>query len=287
MKILVTGANGYLGVGIVKELLEKGCQVIAADRCTNEVDARAKCVDCDLFEVTEPYEFFGMPDAVLHLAWRDGFKHQSRNHLLDLPGHYIFLEKLIRSGIAKVAVMGSMHEVGFHEGEIDEYTSTNPLSLYGISKDALRRSMELLQKETPFVLQWIRGFYIVANTEKGCSIFSKIVQAEKAGKTEFPFTKGTNKYDFISYEKFCQQVAAVLCQDEVKGIINCCSGYAVPLKDEVESFLKQYNYEIKLNYGAFPDREYDSREVWGNRDKIDRIMSAQRNYDRKCKGAVK
>ena len=31
MKILVTGANGYLGQGIVKAILDKGNEVIAAD----------------------------------------------------------------------------------------------------------------------------------------------------------------------------------------------------------------------------------------------------------------
>lgn len=279
MRILVTGANGYLGVGIVKELLEKGCQVIAADRCTDEVDVRAERVDCDLFDIAEPYEYFKRPDAVLHLAWRDGFKHQSDNHLLDLPNHYIFLENMIRNGISKVAVMGSMHEVGFHEGMIDEDTPANPMSLYGISKNALRQSVELLQKEIPFILQWIRGFYIVANTERGCSIFSKIVQAEKNGDAEFPFTKGTNKYDFISYEEFCRQVAHVVCQNEIKGIINCCSGYAVPLRDEVEAFIKKNNFKIRLNYGAFPDRAYDSKEVWGNVDKINKIMRMQQGED--------
>lgn len=272
MKILVTGANGYLGLGIVKKLLEKGCQVVATDLFTNEVDTKAERIDCNLFEVQEPYEFFGGPDTVLHLAWRDGFKHQSDAHLLDLPKHYMFLESLIQSGISKVAVMGSMHEVGHYEGAIDENTPTNPMSLYGISKDALRRSLLLLNDEKPFIFQWIRGFYIVANTQKGCSIFSKIVQAEAKGETEFPFTSGTNKYDFISYDEFCGHAASIVCQDDVTGIINCCSGHAVPLKDEVEEFIKKNNFNIRLKYGAFPDRSYDSKEVWGNVDKINKIM---------------
>lgn len=273
MKILVTGANGYLGLGIVKELLNQGCQVVAADFDTSEIDTRADRINCNLFEISEPYEFFGKPEAVLHLAWRDGFKHQSDSHLLDLPKHYMFLENLIRAGISRVAVMGSMHEIGRYEGAIDENTPTNPMSLYGISKDALRRSIQLLNNEYPFVFQWIRGFYIVANTQRGCSIFSKIVQAEVKGESEFPFTLGTNKYDFLSYEEFCQQVAAVVCQNEVTGIINCCSGKAIPLRDEVEEFIKNNNFNIKLKYGVFPERSYDSKEVWGNPDKINAIMN--------------
>lgn len=51
MKILVTGANGYLGQGVVKALLDNGHSVVAADFKTNYVDDRAEKMDCDLFSV--------------------------------------------------------------------------------------------------------------------------------------------------------------------------------------------------------------------------------------------
>ena len=47
-----------------------------------------------------------------------------------------FIYKMIKGGIKQVAVMGSMHEVGFFEGSINENTPCNPQSLYGISKNA-------------------------------------------------------------------------------------------------------------------------------------------------------
>ena len=56
------------------------------------------------------------------------------------------------------------------------------------------------------------------------------------------------------------------------GIINCCSGKPVALADKVEEFIKEHNFKIKLNYGAFPDRPYDSPAVWGSREKIDIIL---------------
>ena len=44
------------------------------------------------------------------------------------------------------------------------------------------------------------------------------------------------------------------------------------LADKVEEFIKEHNFKIKLNYGAFPDRPYDSPAVWGSREKIDIIL---------------
>ena len=109
-------------------------------------------------------------------------------------------------------------------------------------------------------------------SEFGDSIFSKITKAEHEGKQEFPFTMGQNQYDFIDYKDFCVQVAAVVGQDEVNGIINIGSGRPEKLADRVERFIKENNYYIQLKYGAFPDRPYDSKAVWGDGSKIAKIM---------------
>ncbi|PLS30675.1 nucleoside-diphosphate sugar epimerase [Bifidobacterium margollesii] len=272
MRILVTGANGYLGQGVVKSLLELGHEVIAADFATDHVDQRAKRIDCDCFGIEDPYEYFGKPDALLHMAWRDGFVHNSDAHIEDLPKHYRFIKTMIESGIPQVAVMGSMHEIGFYEGSIDEHTPCNPMSMYGIGKNALREATELLCKQKNVTFQWLRGYYIVGNSEYGSSIFSKITAAVHEGKKEFPFTMGQNQYDFVDYPEFCDQVAAAVSQKAVTGIINIGSGKPEKLADRVERFIKENHYDIALKYGAFPDRPYDSKAVWGNTGKIEKIM---------------
>ena len=61
-------------------------------------------------------------------------------------------------------------------------------------------------------------------------------------------------------------------QDEVDGIINICSGKPEKLCDRVERFIKENNYNIKLAYGKFPDRPYDSKAVWANDCKISKIL---------------
>lgn len=277
MKILVTGANGYLGIGIVQELLNRGCEVVATDKVTEAIDCRAERIACDLFEVESPYEFFGKPNVVLHLAWRDGFIHQSENHILDMPQHYLFIRKLVEAGISQVAIMGSMHEVGKHEGVVTSNTPTNPTTLYGIAKNALRESVCVLKNNFLFQLQWIRGFYIISNETRGSSIFSKIALAEEEGRKLFPFTSGVNQYDFLEYKVFCEYVASIVCQNKVDGIINCCSGCPRPLKEVVEEFIQKNQYRIQLEYGAFPDRDYDTKAIWGDDSKIKEILNQEVN----------
>ena len=276
MKILVTGANGYLGQGIVKSLIDNGNEVIATDFNIDNIDSRAKRKKCNLFNIENPYIFFERPDVLLHLAWRDGFVHYSDAHIEDLPKHYAFIKKIVEEGCNHIAVMGSMHEIGFFEGCINETTPCHPTTPYGIGKNALRELTEMICKQNNIVFQWFRGYYIVGNSKYGSSIFSKITAAVEEGKKEFPFTLGQNQYDFIDYEDFCKQVAAAVGQSQEQGIINICSGRPEKLADRVEKFIKDNKYNISLQYGMFPYRPYDSKAIWGDNSKIENIMKNNR-----------
>lgn len=273
MRILVTGANGYLGQGVVKELLDKGHEVIAVCHSrTDVVDKRADIVQKDIYSVSNPYTYFGKPEALLHMAWRDAFVHYSNAHIEDIPKHYNFLKEMIEGGINQISVIGSMHEIGFFEGSVNENTPCWPITPYGIAKNTLRQLTQMLCKQNNIVFQWMRGYYIVGNFKYGSSIFSKITAAADEGKKEFPFTLGQNQYDFIDYDDFCKEVVATVAQTKEQGIINICSGRPEKLADRVERFIKENNYDIKLVYGAFPDRPYDSKAVWGDSKKIERIL---------------
>lgn len=277
MKILITGANGYLGQGIVRHVLDCGHEVIATDLQVDHVDQRADRYACNIFELDNPYQWFNKPDVLLHLAWRDGFVHYSDAHINDLPKHYAFIKGFAQSETKRIAVMGSMHEIGFYEGCIKEDTPCNPITPYGIAKNALRHLTSVLCKQYKKEYQWLRGYYIVGNSQYGSSIFSKITAAEMEGKTEFPFTTGQNQFDFIDYEDFCEQVARAVEQNRIFDIINICSGHPEKLADRVESYIRENGYKIRLKYGAFPDRPYDSKAIWGDSQKIEDILTAAKN----------
>lgn len=272
-KFLVTGAGGYIGRHVVKKLCDSGVNVVAADIKTEGIDKRAQIISENIFSGSEKiYGELGNPDVCIHMVWRNGFSHNSPSHMGDLSAHYMFIQNMISGGLKQLAVMGTMHEVGYYEGEIDENTPCNPISMYGIAKDALRRSAFLLAEQKDICLQWLRAFYIYGDDKYNNSVFSKLTAAAEEGKKSFPFTNGKNKYDFISVEELGKQIAAASMQSAVSGIINCCTGKSVSLGEKVESFIKEHEFDIKLDYGAFPDRPYDSPAIWGDAEKINKIM---------------
>ena len=271
--VLVTGANGYIGRHVVKALLDMGNRVIADDLVLDGIDERAEKISVPIFSGDKNiYEQLGSPDVVIHMAWRNGFVHNADSHIEDLPLHYNFIKNLLEGGLKHIAVMGTMHEIGYWEGAIDENTPANPGSLYGMSKNMLRQITLQLAKEYEAVCYWIRAYYILGDDIKSHSIFTKIAQMEKEGKETFPFTSGKNKYDFIHVTQLADQIAHVVNQDEVDGIINCCSGNPISLADKVEEYIRENHYRIRPQYGAFPDRPYDSPGVWGDAQKIKKIM---------------
>ena len=279
-RVLVTGANGYIGRKVVDALLALGYKVTATDFICDQINPKADRVEIDLFNNNANlYELFLKPNRVIHLAWKDGFNHNAPSHIEYLPKHFTFLKTLIDAGVKNVAVMGSMHEIGFYEGEVKEDTPCNPLSLYGISKNALRHSLIVLNKNNDFNLYWLRGYYIFGNDEKNHSIFTKLLEKEAQGEKLFPFTTGENQYDFISIENLALEIALASVQNEVKGIINVCSGKPISLKEMVESFIKKNNLKIRLNYGVFPSRPYDSKIIYGNPDKIKQIVKNAKNKE--------
>lgn len=273
MKVAVTGANGYIGRFVTNTLLDNGYDVVAVDLKFEGVDSRAiQCKASILDAGDNIFEVIGEPERCIHLAWQDGFVHNALSHMECLSGHFSFLRHLMDGGCKDITIMGTMHEIGYWEGKIEANTPCNPLSLYGIAKNALRQSILSISKDKKVNLKWLRAYYILGDDLHNNSIFTKLVKAEAEGKIEFPFTSGKNKYDFIDVKELGRQIAAAGVQEEYTGIINACTGSPISLGDKVEAFIIDNKMKIKLKYNAFPDRAYDSPIVYGDSTIIDEIM---------------
>lgn len=272
--VLVTGAGGYMGSHVVKEFLNRGHRVLAVDFIKKGIDERAEFLDVSIFSGDKNiYEQLGKPDVLVHLAWRDGFIHNSNAHMQDLSKHVVFLNDMIDGGLPALSVMGSMHEIGYWEGPITASTPCAPQSQYGIAKNALRQSLLLYTQGKDISFKWLRAYYIYGDDAHGSSIFSKLTQAAADGKKRFPFTTGKNQYDFIHVAELARQIAAATLQTKFNGIINVCTGKPKTLAEQVEQYIQDHGFDITLDYGAFPDRPYDSPGVWGDAEIINSILA--------------
>ena len=287
--ILVTGADGYIGTHVI-DLLKKDpaffitAAVLDAGKYASSENVRY--INFDLKKDSRRENLFeetGKPDVCLHLAWRDGFVHNSLSHLEDYYDHFSFIRNLIDHGTSQVAVAGSFREYGNAIGMTNVDSFVQPGSFYSLSKMMLKRSLEIYFENKDVCFQWFRPFTVYGDEERNHSILSKILQWDKEGKKTFPFTDGNEQYDYIEVNELARQIVAIVSQKEIDGVIDCCTGHPTRMGDIVEQFIKDNGLSIRPEYGAFPPRKYDTSVIFGDNRKILRIMECYENTHRHVK----
>ena len=272
MRIIVTGANGYIGRHVVKTLLSLGISVAAVDKETTHIDSRAERYAIDIFnENVDIYSLTNKPDILIHMAWSDGYNHQAISHLQNMEKHFLFCERMSAAGIKKIICMGTVHEIGYHVGVVTEKTPCEPKCLYGVAKNALRQALfsKLLSKTC---IIWIRVFSVYGDDLHSNSVFSKILSSDKCGDEFFKLNSGYNRGDYIQVERLAEQIAVTAIYEDSSGIYHCCTGQPITLREMVDSFIAENHLAIKAQYGFFPERSYDSPEIYGDNTKIKKIM---------------
>ena len=282
MKILVTGATGFIGNYVVKVLLKNNCQVIATS--LNEEKAKAaswfsqvKYIPFDLKNFDDSinyYSFFEEPDAMIHLAWEGLPNYKEAFHTQEnLPRHLAFLTNLIKNGLTNLSVTGTCFEYGMKEGCLSEEMECEPANPYAIAKNELRVLLQLINANFPFNFKWIRLFYMYGDGQSVKSLISQLETALENNEPQFNMSGGEQERDFLPVEEVAANIVKIAVQNKVQGIINCCSGKPVTVKAFVENYLKEKNKSIKLNLGYYPYTDYEPMRFWGDTNKLKLITS--------------
>ncbi len=281
MKVLVTGATGFIGNYVVEELLQNNCTVIATS--SNQQKAAGagwfnmvNYIPFDLSHFDDSvdyYTFFEKPDILIHLAWEGlpNFK-SSFHEEVNLPRHLSFLTNLLRNGLSDLTVAGTCFEYGMQQGSLREDMDTLPDNSYGKAKDALRKGLEDCSKKHTFSFKWARLFYMYGKGQNPNSLLSQLDKALANGEEVFNMSGGEQVRDFLPVEKVAENIVKIASQKKVDGIINNCSGEPVTVKDFVESYLKKTNKNISLNLGYYPYPDYEPMKFWGDRNKLNKII---------------
>lgn len=282
MKILVTGATGFIGNHVVIELLKNNCQVIATSLHEEKAKAsswfsQVKYIPFDLKNFddgTNYYSFFGEPDAMIHLAWEGLPNYKDAFHLEEnLPRNLAFLTNLINNGLTNLSVTGTCFEYGMKEGCLSEEMDCEPANPYAIAKNELRIQLQLLNARQSFNFKWIRLFYMYGHGQSVKSLISQLDRALEHNEPQFNMSGGEQVRDFLPVEDVAANIVKIALQNKVQGIINCCSGKPVTVKEFVENYLKEKNKSISLNLGYYPYTDYEPMAFWGDTNKLKLIKS--------------
>jgi len=281
-KVLVTGATGFIGNYVVKELLENNCEVIA----TSSNEEKAKTFSWfskvtyiplnlkDLKPGEDYFSFFNKPSLVIHLAWEGLPNYKSSFHIEEnLPRHFAFLNNLISNGLKDLAVTGTCFEYGMKEGCLSEDMEAYPANPYAIAKNELRKQLESLSLRSAFNFKWIRLFYMYGKGQSPNSLISQLDKALDNNEQEFNMSGGEQIRDFLPVEQVAKNIVAIALQNKINGLVNCCSGKPVTVKQFVEDYLTQRQRTIKLNLGYYPYPDFEPMRFWGDPAKMNKIIN--------------
>jgi nucleoside-diphosphate-sugar epimerase len=282
-KILVTGATGFIGNYVIQELLLKDCMVIAtssdqAKAMNTAWYSQVKYIPFNLKELdnsVDLYTLFGEPTALIHLAWEGLPNYKNPIHVEEnLPRQYAFLSNMINNGLNDLLVTGTCFEYGMQEGCLREDMETRPANAYGVAKDQLRKQLEVLAAQRQIHLKWVRLFYMYGKGQSANSLFSQLDRALANAESVFNMSGGEQERDYLPVEEAAANIVAIALQNKVKGIINCCSGIPVAVKDFVLGYLKTNGQNIRLNLGYYPYNDYEPMIFWGDIQKLKKVLNS-------------
>jgi len=286
MKILVTGATGFIGSYVVNLLVELGYQVIATSRKAEKAkmsDWYGKVIylplDIDEIDFSEDYfSFFHEPDCAIHLAWSGLPNYKSLVHIeKNLMPNYFFIKNLIENGLRQILVAGTCFEYGMQNGCLSEGMTTNPDNAYALAKDSLRRYVAELSKYNSFIFQWTRLFYMYGKGQNSKSIIPLLDTALEKGDAYFNMSGGEQIRDYLHIKEVAKNIVNIATQKEIDGVINCCSGKPISIRNLVERRLKEKNKNINLELGYYPYPDYEPFAFWGDVEKLNKIKNNARS----------
>jgi nucleoside-diphosphate-sugar epimerase len=282
-KILVTGATGFIGNYVVNELLKANHEVIATSVKAEKAATmpwyhNVTYIKFDLAafdDTVDYYRLLGSADRAIHLSWEGLPNYNASFHQsVNLPRHFSFLQNLIKNGLKHLTVTGTCLEYGMQEGKLTEDLPPQPANPYALAKDSLRNSLQQLQDLYDFGFSWIRLFYMYGKGQNEQSLFSQLNKAIIAKATEFNMSGGEQIRDFMPVEEVAACIVKIALQDRITGIINCCSGTPVKVKDLVEKYLQEQHVSLRLNLGYYPYSNYEPMEFWGDNTKMKSIFKS-------------
>jgi nucleoside-diphosphate-sugar epimerase len=282
MKVLVTGATGFLGNHLVQWLVDNThCDVIASSPNAEKAKQmnwfdRVRYVPFDLGQAhSAQLEDFHYPDAMLHYGWRN-FREIHSCHQVEenYPCSFTLIRRFVEQGLKNISVIGSGFEYGMINGPLTEDMNPQPISLYAIAKDALRRTLLTYLSDKDVVFKWIRIFNIYGPGQHPKSIFGLLDTAIQDGDTFFPMSGGAQLRDYIEVSLLAEYTAKVLLQTKINGMINCCSGVPISIRELTEKIIAEEGSDIQLKLGVYPYSPIEPMAYWGDNTKLQEILDS-------------
>jgi len=261
MRVVVTGANGFVGFHTVRELLDAGYNVVALDisdsRLRTEFKGNKRCTIATIDVLDKDLaRFVKQGDKVLHLAAIPRFDVASQDPTKAVRINVEGTLNIIQACIDKKAerlVYSSTGSVYSSNAPIPirEDAPREPDSVYGLTKKQAEEWIFYFGDRLPYVI--LRYGYIFGKG-KDWGAVGAFLKLLSEGKRPVVFG-GKQTNDFIYIKDIVQANRLALETEHTRQVYNIGTGRATSIKDVCELCIKAMKSNLTMEIK--PAREFD------------------------------
>lgn len=257
-KIIVTGANGFIGSHVIDELGITGDEVYAI---TSKVDLKINTsnvtwVKANLHDDNQIDEIFSIvtsPTHLLHLAWdtTPGHYQNSSSNFKWVSASLSLFDRFRVAGGKRIVGVGSCFEYDSSQGICKESdTPLNYNTIYGSSKNSLYQMLMTYSQHFEISSAWARIFYLYGPREHRLrlvpSVILSLLDGEKA-----KCSHGQQIRDYL-YVKDAARALVKLLNSEMDGPVNIGSGKPISLSEIIFKVADILDNRELIQLGVIP-----------------------------------
>lgn len=282
MRCLVTGASGFLGSWLTRQLLRDGHEVLAVVRPggehprLNAIASQIELAYADLGtikKISTEVKQFGA-DVTFHLAWWGG---NSSGHVNDpeqvytnVPGTLELVRMAHEAGCKGFFYFGTSVEYGTYRVPVRETDPVSPRNLYGHAKYAMMQLTQALCSRWEMRFCGVRPFWTYGPMDDALRMIPYVIRQLLDGKKP-KVTAGEQLWDFLYVEDAVKAITMLAANSDADGIFNLGSGKARSIKDVISTIRDMIDPLLEIGFGEI---SYSPNQVMHLEADISRLQSA-------------
>jgi dTDP-6-deoxy-L-talose 4-dehydrogenase (NAD+) len=269
MRIGISGASGFLGQNIVKNL-QKGLsdhEVITVGRSAG--NSKYKNIFWDFDLGTNNSLLGNYFDYFFHLGWSGIPNYNSAVQWQQLESHKELVNQLLDNGTKRLFISGTCFEYGNRRGAVKESDECCPESLYAESKLELLDHVSKVFAKSDKTFIWGRIFYIYGEGQPSHTLLGSLINASNNAKT-FHINNPRKIVDYSNIEDLSKLILKLTLQTDHHGIVNLGSGTPTTTANQARKWIEDLNLNIDLTESL---GNVESEGFWSDRTILDSVLS--------------